>query len=101
MCPPEQTSDAAHIDLPKTLDHAHATALRPQIEAVRGTPVSLNAAGCDFLGGAGAELLLAAHAEWQDAGVDFTVVSPSEKFVAGADCLGLQHSALFQEVSEE
>lgn len=94
-------TDAGQIDLPKTLDHAHATALRSQIEAHRGMAVSLNANACDFLGGAGAELLLAAHAEWTDTGNAFTIHSMSEKFAAGVTCLGLQNTAPFQEVSEE
>lgn len=101
MCPPEQTIETGQIDLPKTLDHAHATALRLQIEAQRGGALTLYAQTCDFIGGAGAELLLAAQAEWIDAGHEFKVEGMSEKFVAGVVTLGLQHSTLFQEVSEE
>lgn len=100
MCPPEPTNETGQIDLPKTLDHAHSTALRPQIEALRGSPVTVNAQDCDHLGGAGAELLLAAYAEWTDVGQPFTVHQMSEKFVAGVSCLGLQHSPLFKEVQE-
>ena len=101
MRPPDQMTDAGSIDLPKTLDHAHATVLRSQIEAMRGSPVSISAEHCQFFGGAGAELLLAAHAEWLDAGHTFTLHSMSGKFVADVASLGLQHSPLFQKVSEE
>ncbi|TCL08244.1 anti-anti-sigma regulatory factor [Shimia isoporae] len=101
MCPTDQISTAGQIDLPKTLDHSHATALRAQLEALRGQSVTLDAQACQFIGGAGAELLLAAHAEWSDASVDFTVQNMSEKFVAGVSNLGLQQTALFQEVSQE
>ncbi|MGR3637399.1 MAG: STAS domain-containing protein [Shimia sp.] len=97
MSSPNPPTTAGQIDLPKTLDHSHATALRPLIEALRGQPVSLNAQGCNHLGGAGAELLLAAHAEWADADIPFAVQNMSEKFVAGVSCLGLQQTALFQE----
>ncbi|WP_054003223.1 STAS domain-containing protein [Shimia sp. SK013] len=101
MPSPDPTTTAGQIDLPKTLDHSHATALRPLIEALRGKPVNLNAQDCDHLGGAGAELLLAAYAEWADADVPFAIQNMSEKFVAGVSCLGLQQTALFQEGTTE
>ncbi|MGR3714580.1 MAG: STAS domain-containing protein [Shimia sp.] len=101
MSPSDQPEDIGYLDLPQALNHVQAIALRTQIEALRGQPLRLNAADCTHLGGAGAELLLAAHAEWTEAGTAFTLHNMTEKFAAGAANLGLQRADLFQKDIEE
>lgn len=89
-----QKSDC--IDLPVHLDLTTCAPLRQEIEAMRGQPISLNAHQVDFLGAAGAELLLAAQAEWRASDLTFDLTQPSEGFLAGMDQLGLPHSTLIE-----
>ncbi len=84
------------IALPPRLDFAHCTELRLSIEASRGQPLSLDAGQVEFLGGAGAELLLSARAEWQARNLTFQLIEPSDDFLKGMDRLGLPHSELFE-----
>ena len=93
------SSDAtslAEIGLPARLDHAAALALRTEIETARGQPLTLHAAAVDYLGGAGAELLLAAQAEWRGKDLPFVIGAPSEGFLQGMDRLGIPQTTLIE-----
>ncbi|MBO9398242.1 STAS domain-containing protein [Shimia sp. R9_1] len=84
------------IALPQQLDFAHCSELRQAIEASRGQPLALDALHVEFLGGAGAELLLATRAEWAARGLAFEVKQPSDDFLKGMERLGLPHSSLLE-----
>lgn len=88
------------IRLPKRLDYAAAETLRKDIAAARGSALCLQADEVEFLGGAGAELLLAVRAEWQNNVHSFSVSNPSNGFLEGLDRLGIQHSELVNEGRE-
>lgn len=84
------------IALPQQLDYAHCTELRLAIEASRGQPLALDAHHVEFLGGAGAELLLATRAEWTARDLAFELKQPSEEFLKGMERLGLPHDCLLE-----
>jgi anti-anti-sigma regulatory factor len=58
--------------------------------------LALDALHVEFLGGAGAELLLATHAEWSARGLAFEIKQPSDDFLKGMERLGLPHSCLLE-----
>ncbi|MGR3713921.1 MAG: STAS domain-containing protein [Shimia sp.] len=93
----ENTSSQADcIALPQQLDFAHCTELRLAIEASRGQPLALDAHQVEFLGGAGAELLLATRAEWVGRDLAFELKQPSDDFLKGMERLGLPHDCLLE-----
>ncbi|QGX99691.1 STAS domain-containing protein [Roseovarius faecimaris] len=88
------------IGLPVRLDLAAVADLRAGIESARDHALCLEADKVEFLGGAGAELLLAAQAEWQAHALAFSIAQPTAQFLTGLDRLGIPHSELIIEDCE-
>lgn len=94
------TDAATTIELPPRLDVGSCKALRDSVEEARDTPIALNAAGVEFVGGAGVELLLSAQAEWQAKGLDFQLTDHSDAFLKGLEQLGLTQSLLTEKATQ-
>lgn len=89
--------DFISMILPKKLDHEASQALRAEILDHQGQNLALSAAHVEFLGGAGAELILATRAAWDAQDCDMTVVSPSAAFQKAALQLGLDQMPPFKQ----
>ena len=94
MSDQQNEADAGLTLLPERMDHAACFALRPEIEKHLGKDLRFSAANVDFVGGAGAELLLAAQADCAIRGLSFEIQSPSEAFQSGLGQLGLTDAFL-------
>lgn len=90
-------SSTAFIELPAKLDSSACQDFEAKLRAASGKPVTINAGESKFLGGIGAELLLAASAECRASDQAFTVQTPSNEFTAGLELLGLSIGDLTHE----
>lgn len=94
MTQSSEVGAAVEIALPGRLDLGSSKQVRTEIEAARGSPLMLKAGAVEFVGAAGAEILLAAHAEWAASGLDFQVTEQSESLTKGLSQLGLAQTFL-------
>lgn len=68
------------MQLVSNLDLAAARSLWAQLCAARRQPIALDASSVERLGGLCLQVLVAAKRAWQDDGVSFAIVQPSQSF---------------------
>lgn len=78
------------LPLAALLDSDAAEDLGTAILDRRGAALTLDAGRVELLGGRCAEILLAARRLWAEAGHDFALATPSERFAADARLLGME-----------
>lgn len=64
------------------LDLGHAAALRNDLLALRGRPLTIDASAVERLGGLGLQVILAARKTWEEDGQSLTLASASDAFTA-------------------
>lgn len=85
-----------HHDLPPVFAHEDCKALYSFLTASSGQPVCLGAGATTRLGGLPAQMIAAARAIWERAGIAFDIVDPSDAFLADLNSLGLREQVLPQ-----
>ena len=86
---PKARKTPVTIDLPPRLDGGTAAELHATLLAARGKPLVLSGGAVTYLGGLGAQLLLAARQTWGAAELDLTLDAPSDALREGLVRLGL------------
>lgn len=84
------TDDANILALPGRLDLQTAKAMQASLAAARGKAVTINAAAVEWVGGLGAQILVAARTTWSEDGQPFAITEPSEAFTQGLRRLGFR-----------
>lgn len=87
--PPRAAPDSSvRVQLPEILDIKAAVPLARQLLALRGQPVTIEAAGVQRLGGLCLQVLLSAMETWRRDGVELSFARPSSSFAEYAELLG-------------
>lgn len=85
--------DGLTVELPETVDLPRAGDLHEQLAAAEGQPVRILACHVQFIGAPAFQVLLAAAASWQRAGVGFELADASPGFQACGRRLGIDPAA--------
>lgn len=86
---PDAQKDIATISLPERLDYAACASLQAAVLDKQQQGLALRANQVAYIGGAAAELLLAAQARWAADNQAFCIQSPSAAFQQGVLRMGL------------
>ncbi|MDM8165065.1 STAS domain-containing protein [Roseovarius sp.] len=75
--------------LPARLDSAAVRALAQAIQARRGHPLTIDAQQVELAGALGLQLLVAAHRQWQEAGIAFRLTGAEHGLLDMCQTLGV------------
>ncbi|MEZ5957210.1 MAG: STAS domain-containing protein [Hyphomonadaceae bacterium] len=75
------------MKLTSVLDLGAAAPLWKGLHELRGQPVTVDASAVDRLGGQCLQVLLAARVQWAQDGIPFSISSPSQAFLEGAQMM--------------
>jgi chemotaxis protein CheX len=81
------------FSLPPRLDSSGVMSLRDALLARRGQPVCLDAAQVEVIGALAIETIVSAARQWAADNQRLTLASPSPRFCAVCDLLGVHHEA--------
>lgn len=84
------TDEAKILALPGRLDLQTAKAMKASLVDARGQAVTINAAAVEWVGGLGAQILVAAQTTWSEDGQPFAIAEPSAAFTEGLRRLGFR-----------
>lgn len=76
------------MQLSSSLDLAAVKPLWAELNASRATPLEIDAANVERLGGLCLQVLLAARRAWQSDGVAFAITNPSQAFTDAVVLMG-------------
>ena len=88
------TTSKQMVQLPAVLDLPAAGKISQAILAARGQDIECDASQVTRIGGQCLQVLLSAAQTWQSEGCAFSVVSPTDEFLAGLKLLGVDQTAL-------
>ncbi|WP_102226655.1 STAS domain-containing protein [Acidimangrovimonas sediminis] len=91
-----ETAPPGRLTLPAVIDLPRASALKAELDAARGAPLTVEAEAVDRIGGLGQQVLMAAALSWQADGLSFAIAGASEGFAASAAMLGLDFTPFLE-----
>jgi anti-anti-sigma regulatory factor len=85
----DEIIDYQVITLAQSLDLIEAAELKAGFDDIGQVPVKINASATRFVGTHCAQILISAAAYWEESGIPFEVVEPSDEFSQGLKQLGI------------